>query len=62
MTLMLRYSQNLALQRFPVAKWLSINVFIWAIALCSQAACHSFAGLFVCRFVSGRSLCSRRRS
>lgn len=44
--------QNLALQRFPVAKWMSINVFVWAVALCTQAACHSFGALFACRLVS----------
>lgn len=46
------YSQNLALQRFPVAKWMSINIFVWSTALAAQAACHSFGGLFACRFVS----------
>ncbi|KAF7314783.1 Membrane transporter [Mycena kentingensis (nom. inval.)] len=45
--------QNLALQRFPVAKWLSFNIFCWAIALCSHAACKSFAGLVVVRCILG---------
>lgn len=31
----------------------SVNVLIWAIALCSHAACKNFAGLFVARFVLG---------
>ncbi|VDC06152.1 unnamed protein product [Peniophora sp. CBMAI 1063] len=47
------YPQNLALQRFPVGKWMSLNILIWAIALCSHAACKNFAGLFVARFVLG---------
>ncbi|KAN0080166.1 Major facilitator superfamily domain containing protein [Tylopilus felleus] len=47
------YPQNLALQRFPVGRWMSVNIFVWAISLTCQAACTSFAGLFVCRFVLG---------
>jgi MFS family permease len=66
------FPQNLALQRFPVGKWMrhvthsaamnlshlkrpisSFNIFIWAIALCSHAACKNFAGLFAVRFVLG---------
>jgi MFS family permease len=48
-----QYPQNLALQRFPVGKWMSINIFIWAIALLSHAACKSFGGLFAVRFILG---------
>jgi len=47
------YPQNLALQRFPVGKWMSINVFIWGIVLCCHAACKNFAGLMVCRILLG---------
>ncbi|EPQ57979.1 MFS general substrate transporter [Gloeophyllum trabeum ATCC 11539] len=47
------WPQNLALQRFPVGKWMSINIFIWAIALCSHAACKSFGALFAVRFIMG---------
>jgi len=36
-----------------VAKWMSINVFIWAVALCSHAACTSFGGLLAVRIVLG---------
>jgi hypothetical protein len=25
------YPQNLALQRFPVGKWMSLNIFVWAV-------------------------------
>ncbi|KAG6909275.1 hypothetical protein DXG01_001219 [Tephrocybe rancida] len=45
--------QNLALQRFPVGKWLSINIFVWAVALCCHAATKNFAGLFICRLILG---------
>uniref|UniRef100_A0A0W0GE50 Major facilitator superfamily (MFS) profile domain-containing protein n=1 Tax=Moniliophthora roreri TaxID=221103 RepID=A0A0W0GE50_MONRR len=47
------YPQNLALQRFPVAKWMSINIFIWAVALLAHAACKSFGALFAVRFILG---------
>ncbi|KAJ7141964.1 major facilitator superfamily domain-containing protein [Mycena crocata] len=47
------FPQNLALQRFPVAKWMSINIFIWAAALCSHAACTSFGSLFAVRLILG---------
>ncbi|KAH7882092.1 MFS general substrate transporter [Phlebopus sp. FC_14] len=51
--LLFEYPQNLALQRFPVGRWMSLNIFIWGIALICQAACTNFAGLFVCRFLLG---------
>ncbi|KAI0268093.1 MFS general substrate transporter [Gloeopeniophorella convolvens] len=51
--LVFEFPQNLALQRFPVGKWMSINIFIWGAALCSHAACKNFAGLFVVRFILG---------
>ncbi|KAH8111692.1 MFS general substrate transporter [Phellopilus nigrolimitatus] len=51
--LLFEYPQNLALQRFPVGKWMSINIFIWGVALCSHAACHSFGSLFAVRFILG---------
>ncbi|KAF4572524.1 hypothetical protein EYR36_007031 [Pleurotus pulmonarius] len=47
------YPQNLALQRFPVGKWMSLNISIWAVALCAHAACKNFGGLFAVRFVLG---------
>ncbi|KAF8500319.1 MFS general substrate transporter [Russula emetica] len=47
------FPQNLALQRFPVGKWMSLNIFIWGVALCCHAACKSFAGLFVLRLILG---------
>ncbi|TDL27046.1 MFS general substrate transporter [Rickenella mellea] len=51
--LLFEYPQNLALQRFPVGKWMSLNIFTWAIALCAHSACKSFAGLLVCRLLLG---------
>ncbi|RDX49620.1 MFS general substrate transporter [Lentinus brumalis] len=47
------YPQNLALQRFPVGKWISINIFVWGVALCAHAACTNFGGLFAVRLILG---------
>lgn len=51
--LLFQYPQNLALQRFPIGKWMSLNIFLWAIILCCHAACKSFGALFACRFLLG---------
>jgi len=51
--LVFEFPQNLALQRFPVGKWMSLNIFVWAIALCCHAACKNFAGLFAVRLILG---------
>ncbi|KAK0230236.1 hypothetical protein IW262DRAFT_1291393 [Armillaria fumosa] len=47
------FRQNPCLQRLPVGKWLSFNIFAWAIAICMHAACRNFDGLFVVRFILG---------
>lgn len=52
--LVFEYPQNLALQRFPVGKWMSANIACWAVALTMHAACKNFAGLMVCRIILGR--------
>ncbi|KAH9039519.1 major facilitator superfamily domain-containing protein [Lactarius pseudohatsudake] len=51
--LVFEFPQNLALQRYPVGKWMSLNIFVWAIALCCHAACKNFTGLFVVRLILG---------
>ncbi|KAF9014075.1 MFS general substrate transporter [Cyathus striatus] len=51
--LVFEYPQNLALQKLPVGKWISINIFIWAVTLLCHAACKSFGGLFAVRFILG---------
>ncbi|KAF9053058.1 major facilitator superfamily domain-containing protein [Panaeolus papilionaceus] len=51
--LVFEYPQNFALQRLPVGKWISINIFIWSVALLTHAACTSFGGLFAVRFILG---------
>ncbi|PFH54129.1 hypothetical protein AMATHDRAFT_38116 [Amanita thiersii Skay4041] len=47
------YPQNLALQHLPVGKWMSLNIFVWAIALLCHAAANSFGALFAVRFILG---------
>ncbi|KAH9049317.1 MFS general substrate transporter [Lactarius hengduanensis] len=51
--LVFEFPQNLALQRYPVGKWMSLNIFVWAIALCCHVACKNFTGLFVVRLILG---------
>ncbi|KAL5525305.1 hypothetical protein ACEPAF_9175 [Sanghuangporus sanghuang] len=47
------YPQNLALQRFPVGKWVSFNILVMALGISLQATCKSFGGMFVLRFIIG---------
>ncbi|KAJ8590946.1 MFS general substrate transporter [Rhizopogon salebrosus TDB-379] len=51
--LVFQYPQNLALQHFPVGKWMSFNIFLWAVVLLCHAACKSFGALFAVRFLLG---------
>ncbi|KAL0950628.1 hypothetical protein HGRIS_007418 [Hohenbuehelia grisea] len=51
--LVFEYPQNIALQRFPVGKWMSLNISVWAVALCAHAACKNFGGLFAVRLILG---------
>ncbi|KAI2620068.1 major facilitator superfamily domain-containing protein [Hypoxylon sp. NC1633] len=41
------------IQRFPVAKFLGVNVILWGAILMTTAACSSFAGLATVRFILG---------
>ncbi|KAI1770287.1 MFS general substrate transporter [Hypoxylon cercidicola] len=41
------------IQRFPVAKFLGVNVILWGAILMTTAACSSFAGLATVRFFLG---------
>ena len=49
------YPSNLALQKFPVAKVLGINIVLWGILMMCHAAVKNFAGLMVLRFFLGCS-------
>ncbi|KAI9035728.1 MFS general substrate transporter [Aspergillus affinis] len=44
---------NLALQRFPVARYLGANIFAWGALLMAQAAARNFIQLAVLRALSG---------
>ncbi|KAG9792238.1 MFS general substrate transporter, partial [Aureobasidium melanogenum] len=47
------YPQNFLLQKFPLAKLLSINVFCWGTVVACSAATKSFGGLMAVRFLLG---------
>ncbi|KAF7586290.1 hypothetical protein BBP40_009146 [Aspergillus hancockii] len=47
------YPQNLLLQKFPLAKTLAINVFIWGAVVTCSAASTRFASLMAVRFLLG---------
>ncbi|KAI0063571.1 MFS general substrate transporter [Artomyces pyxidatus] len=51
--LLFEYPQNVALQRYPVGKWMSLNIYVWAIALICHAACKNFASLLIVRLILG---------
>ncbi|KAI0072273.1 MFS general substrate transporter [Panus rudis PR-1116 ss-1] len=51
--LVFEWPQNIALQYLPVGKWMSVNIFIWAVALLCHAAATNFGGLFACRVFLG---------
>ncbi|KAJ6491177.1 MFS general substrate transporter [Mycena sanguinolenta] len=51
--LVFQYPQNLALQYFPVGRWMTINLFLWALFLGLHCVCHSFSSLFALRFFLG---------
>lgn len=51
--LIAEYPQNWALQRFPVGRWLALNLVVWGGILLLHVPCKSFAGLFVVRFLLG---------
>lgn len=51
--LLAEWPQNWTLQRFPVARWLAINLIAWGCILLLHIPCNSFASLFVVRFLLG---------
>ena len=44
---------GIILQRFPVAKWLGVNVVLWGIATACTAAAHNYATLMAARICLG---------
>ncbi|EJD36466.1 MFS general substrate transporter [Auricularia subglabra TFB-10046 SS5] len=53
--LVFEWPQAWALQRFPVAKWVLFNIFLWAVFLGLHPICKSFGSLFALRFLLGAS-------
>ncbi|KIY50844.1 MFS general substrate transporter [Fistulina hepatica ATCC 64428] len=51
--LVFEWPQNYLLQRLPAGKWMSLNIFAWAVVLLCHAACHSFGALFAVRLLLG---------
>ncbi|KAH7011156.1 major facilitator superfamily domain-containing protein [Ilyonectria destructans] len=47
------YPQNFLLQKLPLAKMLSVNVFIWGLVVSCSAASTNFASLMAVRFLLG---------
>jgi hypothetical protein len=47
------YPQNFLLQKLPLGKLLSVNVFIWGVVVACTAATNNFAGLMAVRFLLG---------
>ncbi|TLD18240.1 major facilitator superfamily domain-containing protein [Venturia nashicola] len=47
------YPANLALQRLPIAKFLSSQIILWGAVLMLHAACSNFAGLAAMRILLG---------
>ncbi|KII87568.1 hypothetical protein PLICRDRAFT_162273 [Plicaturopsis crispa FD-325 SS-3] len=45
--------QNWALQRFPVGKWIALNLLLWCLFLGLHVVCNGFSGLFAVRFLLG---------
>ncbi|KAH6657128.1 MFS transporter [Truncatella angustata] len=47
------FPTNFMMQRFPIGKYLGINIFVWGFFLMLQASVHNFVGLMVLRFLAG---------
>ncbi|KAG8943135.1 hypothetical protein FRC04_003215 [Tulasnella sp. 424] len=43
------------MQRFPIAKYIAVNIGLWSVFLGLQAACHNYGGLFALRVLLGAS-------
>lgn len=51
--LLAEYPGIAVLQKFPVAKFLGVNIILWGAILMTTAACSSFAGVATVRFLLG---------
>ncbi|KAG9233701.1 allantoate permease [Amylocarpus encephaloides] len=47
------YPTTLLIQKWPIAKYLSVVTLLWGAVVATTAACSSFGGLATCRFLLG---------
>ncbi|KAK0225436.1 MFS general substrate transporter [Armillaria fumosa] len=47
------FPTNLLMQKFPIAKYLAVNIFFWGVLLMAQAAVKDFKDMMVLRILSG---------
>ncbi|GIK07112.1 hypothetical protein Aspvir_002767 [Aspergillus viridinutans] len=47
------FPTSLLMQRFPLGKYLGVNIFLWSLFLMLQAAAKNFTQLAVLRVISG---------
>ncbi|KAJ5984568.1 hypothetical protein N7481_006667 [Penicillium waksmanii] len=51
--LCVEFPENWIIQRVPIAKWLSLNIFLWGICIALISAMRSFTGLIILRAFMG---------
>lgn len=51
--LIVEYPTNWIIQRVPIAKYLSVNIILWAAVLALHAACKNFTTILVVRTLLG---------
>ncbi|SJK97011.1 related to allantoate permease [Armillaria ostoyae] len=47
------FPTNLLMQKFPIAKYLAVNIFFWGVLLMAQAAAKDFKDMMILRILSG---------
>ncbi|KAK7454621.1 hypothetical protein VKT23_011374 [Stygiomarasmius scandens] len=47
------FPTNILMQKFPLAKYLAVNIFLWGVLLMAQAASRNFTDLAILRVLSG---------
>ncbi|KAL2851525.1 major facilitator superfamily domain-containing protein [Aspergillus pseudoustus] len=51
--LIVEFPENWVIQRVPIAKWLSLNIFLWGICIALIAAANNFTSLIILRAFMG---------
>lgn len=52
------YPAQYIAQKLPIAKFLTVNLFLWGVIMLLMPACHDFGGLAALRFLMGMCECS----